>query len=56
MEKTVENIKKTKINTLESLPDIIDKDYGFFLMFGPPDENITKTQVNYDAVVSMPKF
>ena len=53
----MEKIKELKeINTLESLPDVIDKDYGFFLMFGPPDENITKQTTNYDAVVAVPKF
>ena len=56
MEKKIENEEKREINTLESLPEMIDKDYGFFLMFGPPDENTTKQSVNYDAVVEMPKF
>ena len=28
-------------NPLDVLPEIIDKDYGFFLMFGPPDNPIS---------------
>lgn len=27
-------------NPLDVMPDIIDKDYGFFLMFGNPDKKI----------------
>ena len=52
----MKNKEKIKINTLDALPEMIDKDMGFFLMFGPPDENITKPSINYDAVVSVPRF
>lgn len=52
-----ENSKQEEINnTLESLPDVIDKDMGWFLMFGEPDENTTRTSTNYDAVMAVPKF
>jgi hypothetical protein len=30
-------------NPLDVLPEIIDKDYGFFLMFGHPDNPISGT-------------
>lgn len=30
-------------NPLEVLPEVIDKDYGWFLMFGHPDKPISGT-------------
>lgn len=30
-------------NPLDALPEFIDKDYGFFLMFGNPDKPIPGT-------------
>lgn len=33
-------------NPMDSLPETIDKDYGFFLMFGEPDVPIPGTASN----------
>ena len=43
-------------NLMDSLPDVIDKDYGFFLMFGEPDYPLPGTPTNFGAVMSVPKF
>ncbi len=43
-------------NPLDVLPEIIDKDYGFFLMFGNPDNPISGTaSSNLDSEVSNPQ-
>lgn len=51
--KTKRNNKE--INTLEALPEFITTDMGFALMFGPPDEDITRPSTNYDAIVTVPR-
>jgi hypothetical protein len=39
---------------LDVLPDTIDKDYGFFLMFGNPDKPISgQASSNLDSEVSL---
>lgn len=52
----VKSEKEEINNMLESVPDVIDKDMGWFFMFGPPDENTTRISTNYDAVMAVPKF
>lgn len=41
-------------NPKDVLPDVIDKDYGFFLMFGNPDIPLENTASNnLDSEVSL---
>lgn len=41
-------------NPLDVLPEVIDKDFGFFLMFGNPDNPLPGTEsTNYDAEISV---
>jgi hypothetical protein len=58
MEAKSKKIKEsTEINnTLSALPEVIDKDMGWFLMFGQKDENTTRVSTNYDAVMSVPRL
>jgi hypothetical protein len=41
-------------NSFDALPDVIDKDYGFFMMFGRPDIHKGSETTNYDSIVSVP--
>jgi len=58
--KAAKNIIETKeeesfvdFNPLDALPDMIDKDYSFFLMFGKPDNPIPgPPSNNYDAEIN----
>jgi len=54
--KTQAKVKSKEINTVDDLPEVIDRDMGWQLMFGSPDEDTTRTSTNYDAVVSVPRL
>ena len=43
-------------NPLDMLPEVIDKDYGFFLMFGKPDypkENTASNNLDSERTLSV---
>jgi hypothetical protein len=67
LNKEIQSIKESKsididresyvdYNPLEMIPDVIDKDYGFFLMFGKPDKYWPGTaSTNFQSIRSVPQ-